>query len=153
MLFTQLENGQALHPAFTLQYFVNQGIIENIDATPQELSGANIVPVVVFTGQFPVDGYQYAIEIRQQEDGSWAQVMVQVEITQEQYLNNVAVQAQAVKADRDRMLASTDWIVTKNTEEGTPVPQAWKDFRQALRDVPTQAGFPFSIQWPQPPNR
>jgi len=28
---------------------------------------------------------------------------------------------------------------------------AWKAYRQALRDVPQQAGFPFDIEWPEEP--
>jgi hypothetical protein len=153
MLYTKIENNQATTNVRTLEYFVNQGDIDSIDATAEELTAANIVPVTLFTGQFPVDGYQYAIEIQQQEDGSWAQVMMQVEIPEAQYINNVAVQAQVVKADRDRMIASTDWVVTKSAEEGIPVSQAWKDYRQALRDIPIQSGFPFNVQWPQLPNR
>ncbi len=29
---------------------------------------------------------------------------------------------------------------------------AWETYRQALRDVPEQAGFPMSIEWPEKPN-
>lgn len=29
---------------------------------------------------------------------------------------------------------------------------AWKTYRQALRDVPTQAGFPGSVTWPTKPS-
>ena len=153
MLYTKIENNQASTSVHTLEYFVNQGVIESVDATAEELADASIVPVTQFTGQFPVDGYQYAVEIKQQEDGSWAQVMVQIEISQEQYQNNVNIQSQAVKADRDRMIASTDWVVTKSLESGEPVPNAWKVYRQALRDITAQPGFPFNIQWPEPPNR
>jgi hypothetical protein len=28
---------------------------------------------------------------------------------------------------------------------------AWGDYRQALRDIPIQDGFPFTIVWPQKP--
>jgi hypothetical protein len=29
--------------------------------------------------------------------------------------------------------------------------QAWKDYCQALRDVPTQEGFPWTVTWPDAP--
>lgn len=29
---------------------------------------------------------------------------------------------------------------------------AWAEYRQALRDLPTQAGFPFSVEFPKPPD-
>jgi hypothetical protein len=151
MLYTKIENNQASTNVRTLEYFVDQGDIDSVDATAEELTAASIVPVTLFTGQFPVDGNQYAVEIQQQDDDSWAEVMVQVEISEEQYQNNVAVQTQVVKADRARMIASTDWVVTKSAEEGTQVPQAWKDYRQALRDIPSQEGFPFNVVWPTLP--
>ena len=151
MLYTQIKNEQALYPACILEHFVAQGSIESIDATQEELLAANIVPVTLFEGQAPVDGHSYGISIIKQSDGSWAQELVKQDISEEQYQNNVARQIQAVKADRDRMLAGCDWIVTKSTEDGTPVPDAWKTYRQALRDIPTQEGFPFNIVWPVRP--
>lgn len=54
-----------------------------------------------------------------------------------------------VRAERNTKLAATDWTQTVD------VPQAIKDsyapYRQALRDVPTQAGFPWTITWPDAP--
>ena len=29
---------------------------------------------------------------------------------------------------------------------------AWAEYRQALRDLPTQAGFPFNVEFPKPPD-
>ena len=61
----------------------------------------------------------------------------------------------ALRAERDRRLAETDWVVAKAYERGEPVPEAWAAYRQALRDLPTQltdeqilAG---DIPWPEPP--
>ena len=55
--------------------------------------------------------------------------------------------AKAIRADRNNLLAATDWLgmsdVTMSTE--------WATYRQALRDVPGQSGFPNSITWPDEP--
>jgi hypothetical protein len=150
LLYTQIENGQALYPASGIGFFIDREII-TAGATEEDLAQANIVQVTPFTGQAPVDGRQYRVEIIQQSDDSWAHELVEVEISEEQYANNVAVQTQAVKADRDRMIAATDWIVTKSAEAGEPVPESWKTYRQALRDIPEQAGFPFQVTWPTRP--
>ena len=150
LLYTQIENGQALYPASGIEFFIDREII-TAGASEEDLAQANIVEVTPFTGQAPVDGRQYRVEIVQQSDDSWAHELVEVEISEEQLANNIAQQARAVKADRDRMIASTDWIVTKAAEEGTAVPQAWKTYRQALRDIPEQEGFPFNIIWPTRP--
>lgn len=57
--------------------------------------------------------------------------------------------ASAVRLDRNRLLAETDWSQAADT------PQAIKDkyvsYRQALRDIPQQPGFPGNITWPTKP--
>lgn len=57
--------------------------------------------------------------------------------------------ATEVRAERSAKLAATDWTQAADT------PQAIKDkyapYRQALRDVPTQSGFPLSVDWPKAP--
>ena len=53
-----------------------------------------------------------------------------------------------VRAERDRLLAASDWTQVSDA----PVDQAaWATYRQALRDVPQQAGFPDNITWPEVP--
>ena len=58
-----------------------------------------------------------------------------------------AEQAKSVRASRDTKLSETDW---RFRSDMTPS-QAWKDYCQALRDVPSQAGFPWTIDWPVKP--
>ena len=57
--------------------------------------------------------------------------------------------AAGVRAERNAKLAKTDWT------QGADTPQAIKDkyvpYRQALRDVPAQAGFPNTVVWPTQP--
>ena len=55
-----------------------------------------------------------------------------------------------VRYQRDEMLAACDWLTVRAQERGEPVPQAWLDYRQALRDI-TQQGDPENIVWPQAP--
>ena len=53
----------------------------------------------------------------------------------------------SVRYDRDEQLAKTDWLglsdVTMSTE--------WAAYRQGLRDVPSQEGFPHNVTWPEKP--
>ena len=53
-----------------------------------------------------------------------------------------------VRNHRDMLLQQTDWMMFSDT--ATPS-QAWLDYRQALRDVPSQAEFPDNIIWPTKP--
>ena len=62
-----------------------------------------------------------------------------------------AEQSKAVRASRDSKLAESDWRVIKAVEMSTSVPIEWAAYRQALRDVTAQAGFPWTITWPDAP--
>jgi len=62
-----------------------------------------------------------------------------------------ADQAKSVRTSRDDKLKETDWIVIKNLELNANIPGAWEVYRQALRDIPAQAGFPWTITWPTQP--
>jgi hypothetical protein len=61
----------------------------------------------------------------------------------------------AFRAERDRRLAETDWVVARAYERGEPVPEAWAAYRQALRDLPAQLTdeqvLRGDIPWPEPP--
>lgn len=59
-----------------------------------------------------------------------------------------SAQADSVRTDRDKRLSDCDWTQVADV----PVDQtAWATYRQALRDVPAQAGFPWNITWPETP--
>ena len=61
----------------------------------------------------------------------------------------------AFRAERNRRLAGTDWIVIQAYERGEPVSEAWAAYRQALRDLPAQLTdeqvLSGKIPWPKPP--
>jgi hypothetical protein len=59
--------------------------------------------------------------------------------------------ATAARATRDGLIASCDWMAIKAFEGGTAVSTEWATYRQALRDVSAQAGFPNDITWPEKP--
>ena len=55
------------------------------------------------------------------------------------------------RATRTTLLYGSDIDVVRAYEAGTPVSDELKAYRQALRDVPAQSGFPDSITWPTKP--
>jgi len=55
--------------------------------------------------------------------------------------------AEPARSYRDELLARCD-----NKVWPDHIPSSWKTYRQALRDVPAQAGFPTSITWPVEPS-
>lgn len=57
--------------------------------------------------------------------------------------------AAEVRKQRDKKLSATDWRASSDLTLSTE----WAAYRQALRDVPTQEGFPHNIIWPTEPDR
>lgn len=57
-------------------------------------------------------------------------------------------QAAEVRKERDAKLAATDWMANSDVTLST----AWRDYRQSLRDLSAQSGFPNSITWPTEPS-
>jgi hypothetical protein len=56
--------------------------------------------------------------------------------------------AALVRTERNAKLSATDWTQLADA----PVDkEAWAAYRQALREVPQQDGFPYDVQWPVKP--
>jgi hypothetical protein len=62
-----------------------------------------------------------------------------------------AVASSQVRGERAALLRNTDWVVIKFQETGQPVPPEWSAYRQALRDITDQPGFPLDVVWPTEP--
>ncbi len=74
-------------------------------------------------------------------DGVWVQVWVVKPLPQEQAEANI-------RLIRGNKLTESDWTQVADA----PVDKhAWAKYRQALRDVPLQPGFPYSAIWPEQP--
>jgi len=56
-----------------------------------------------------------------------------------------------VRRQRDGLIASCDWTQIPDAPLTAAQRAAWVTYRQALRDVPAQAGFPDTIDWPKNP--
>lgn len=57
---------------------------------------------------------------------------------EELYKSGIEVEKQRLlREERDERLAETDWIVTQSLEKGEEIPEKWKTYRQALRDLPS----------------
>lgn len=60
-------------------------------------------------------------------------------------------QAQAVRDKRDKLLADTDWTQTDDAPLSSEDKESVWKYRQALRDITAQSGFPQEIKWPDKP--
>lgn len=82
-------------------------------------------------------------------DGKWYTKYSVADMDADTIAAKDAEQAKAVREDRDRRLAALDWTQGKDIPDAISTPAAVT--RQALRDVPTQPGFPWTVDWPVQP--
>ena len=81
------------------------------------------------------------------QDG-WAYVVRVENKTAEEIAADLASKAAQIRAQRDRLLSASDWTQVLDA----PVDrEAWATYRQALRDLPSQEGFP-NVEFPRDPN-
>jgi hypothetical protein len=84
-------------------------------------------------------------------DGQWFTKYSVADMDDETKAAKDAEQAKNVRDTRDAKLAESDWRVIKALESNTPQDFEWATYRQALRDIPTQADFPWEVVWPTQP--
>lgn len=81
-------------------------------------------------------------------DGQWFTKYSAAEMDDETKAAKDAEQAKSVRDQRNQKLSDSDWTQLADSPENKA---AWATYRQALRDIPTQAGFPWEVQWPTQP--
>ena len=100
----------------------------------------------------PLPVLTYAQDCKEGEpvlvEGVWTQTWVIVNAAAEEVQKRLAGLAVRVRGQRNRFLSETDWVVSRAFETGTTVPANYATYRQALRDITDQQGFPHSISWP-----
>lgn len=79
-----------------------------------------------------------------------AEDYAQAEIDKQNFLT-VNLPSQ-IRKKRNKLLAESDWTQVVDVPFADEQKQAWATYRQALRDVTDQAGFPLEVQWPVAPN-
>jgi hypothetical protein len=110
----------------------------------------NLGADVVFEGpQAQPTRYQFSFaDGVEQTGGKWYTKWSVMDMDQEAKDALDTTQALAVRKQRDEKLAECDWTQV----EDAPVDKAaWATYRQALRDVTAQEGFPWTITWPDAP--
>lgn len=56
-----------------------------------------------------------------------------------------------IRARRDKLLSDTDWTQTDDAPLSSEDKESVRKYRQALRDITAQSGFPQEVKWPEKP--
>ena len=82
------------------------------------------------------------------QDG-WIYTVVVADKTADELQAEADSEAAKVRVQRNALLSACDWTQVADA----PVDSlAWAVYRQKLRELPEQEGFPWVVKWPEKPN-
>lgn len=67
------------------------------------------------------------------------------------WVPNIPYLEYKVKAQREQLLLASDWTQIPNGPLTSAQQTAWATYRQELRDITSQSGYPTNVVWPTPP--
>jgi hypothetical protein len=146
MIYARIENGKVTQYPLSEQgirsLFVNTSF-SNPFVAPDGFA------VVVSSPQPKVD---YTQNITEKTpvliNGNWTQQWEVSTASPEQISARTEQKAVEVRQERNGLLAECDWTQLADS----PVDhEDWAVYRQDLRDITTQPGFPWDVQWPETP--
>lgn len=121
--------------------------------TPEIIEAFDYDPVLEGPQPTLIPPYQYAqrdgvIEV----NGQWFTHYIAVTPDDEQKAAMDATQAANVRTERNKRLADCDWTQLADTPLDPDGKAAWALYRETLRMVPQQSGFPWNVEWPPQPS-
>ncbi len=153
-MYAKVINGQVVKYPYLLEDLYNDNPNTSFPAnlTDDILDRFNFVRVVV-TGSPEIDsrtqvaaqnGCAYSVERNR-----WETAWTIRNKTQEELDADTEAQSKSIRNKRNEKLSASDWTQVLDA----PVDRAaWATYRQALRDITLQQGFPWDVQWPVEPN-
>jgi len=144
-MFVKITNGQVEKAPYTIGEFrkanPHKSFPKDIPTNILEDAGVFVIKETTHpTVDKKTHTYSWTVEFK---GGAWTQVWSTTELPQDRAEQNV-------RDERNRLLTKSDWTQGKDIADN--VSTAWATYRQALRDIPAQEGFPYSITWPQAPH-
>ena len=129
---------RALHPNTSMPQQLSEELLNDFGAD-----------VVLEGPQASPTRYQTAFaDGVEQLDGKWYTKYSVAEMDADAIAAKNTEQAKAMREQRGEKLKDSDWTQVADA----PVDKAvWATYRQALRDITTQSGFPWEITWPDAP--
>jgi hypothetical protein len=147
MMFARIENGSCT--AYPVDLYA-----ENPDTSFSSGWSGGFVNGVEYANVLPVDVPQvpytqnFAEGVPALISGVWTQTWVVTDATPEQISERTDNKSNMVRLDRNSRLTACDWTQLPDVSIDA---SAWAEYRQDLRDITNQAGFPWDVEWPLTP--
>ena len=129
-------------------YFVGEGFAQ-IDPLETKAAGREIFIMPANSTEIEPPPEKDGFE-RKWNGSEWIYEEIKTE-KEEQQEKTQEEKEQAIRNERNLRLAYTDWTQLPDAPLKAEQKAAYAEYRQALRDIPEQAGFPDAIEWPEEP--
>lgn len=146
MLIAQIVNNVEITVAEHSVLFPNTSFSE-LGPTPDFMEQHGCYPVTVWLDHDPETERLVRAEPYLQ-DGQVFTVEVAA-LTAEEIQANIDSIALKVRSQRDQFLKDSDWTQGKDISDAVSTP--WAVYREELRNLPDQPGFPKTVTWPTLP--
>jgi hypothetical protein len=151
-MFVKIENGNVKQYPYTLEqmYLDNPNVSfpRNMSQKIRESFG---IFDVIYEGSPKFDPNTHRVVTSASPvliDGKWTLTKTIEEQTPEQIAINTANKAAQVRSERNKRISTTDWTQLADSKADKNL---WATYRQSLRDITSQCGFPYDITWPEAP--
>lgn len=151
-MYVLVKNGRLVYP-YSVPNLLSENPQVSFPSNPTEnlLAEYGVFPVKAvdrpqhdFMSETVVEGLPSFDE----ETQRWVQTWQVRDKTQEELQAERAGRSDEIRNERNRLLSASDWTQVADS----PVNKsAWAAYRQALRDIPSQQGFPWQVTWPAKP--
>jgi hypothetical protein len=108
------------------------------------LAEYNVYPVTIATPPQYDNKTHRAVQGVANVSGTWVQTWTLKELPFEQASSNV-------RGHRNYLLAESDWTQLPDSPLNLDAKGAWQLYRETLRMIPQQQGFPWNVTWPPEP--
>ena len=86
------------------------------------------------------------------DNGQWLMTWEVTAASAEEIAERLADKSDSVRALRNQRLADCDWTQLPDSPLSNADKTTWATYRQQLRAVPEQSGFPWNVIWPTEPS-
>ena len=151
MMYVKVANGQVVQYPYSIEQFRadNPTISFSAEISNDPLAEYGVYPVSVDPIP-PHDSTTQRVEKSTtpvSRDGKWVITKSVVQLTADQIASHEITAATKVRATRNDLLQKTDWCALSDVTMSAEM----SAYRQALRDLPAQEGFPYTVTWPTKP--
>lgn len=149
-MYVKIENNAVVRYPYSVAILKQENPMLTFPETKEMLESLGCFRVVVTT-QPNCDHTQNIVELLpvfNTLSQCWEQQWDVVPASQQEIDKRTAGKEAEIRSERNKLLAECDWTQLADAPGNS---LAWANYRQSLRDIPQQTGFPWEVIWPTKP--